>query len=326
MTTELTKAAQQALEQLEFLNACYPHKTAADAISALQSALTQRPAAQTEREADGYGSTDLPWSFTVCRELEPQEKRLMSMLVSAFGSEHPAIDDMAHLILNRPASPPAPQQATPASGNILTDAFNEVQALKQQATPEPVLLNGLTEAETNATASVMGLTATPEPLTSFDDPKVQVVYDLLCSDEAPPPEQHWEGWVARRIVDALAATPEPVGEPVYQIRLVDGAWMDLTKHVYEEKVNLGHLTVRVLYTHPAPGVPEPSINWFGTHFTYKNQPCDNVTCWRLGEAARSAKPGGDLIDHGLSLLHELEKHGYGVYSLAAAQAKGGEHD
>lgn len=50
MTTELTKAAQQALEQLEFLNACYPHKTAADAIAALQAALTQRPAAQTERD------------------------------------------------------------------------------------------------------------------------------------------------------------------------------------------------------------------------------------------------------------------------------------
>lgn len=31
----------------------------------------------------------------------------------------------------------------------------------QQATPEPVLFNGLTEAETNATASVSGLTATP---------------------------------------------------------------------------------------------------------------------------------------------------------------------
>lgn len=51
MTTELTKAAQQALEQLEFLNACYPHKTATDAADALRRALTQRPAAQTEREA-----------------------------------------------------------------------------------------------------------------------------------------------------------------------------------------------------------------------------------------------------------------------------------
>ena len=118
MTTELTNAAQQALERLKlhqgsaYCNACEPEDE--DAIIALERALTQRPAAQTEREADGYGSTDLPWSFTVCRELEPQEKRLMSMLVSAFGSDHPAIDDMAHLILNRPASLPAPQQATPA--------------------------------------------------------------------------------------------------------------------------------------------------------------------------------------------------------------------
>lgn len=51
MTTELTKAAQQALEQLEFLNACYPHKTATDAADALRRALAQRPAAQ-EREVD----------------------------------------------------------------------------------------------------------------------------------------------------------------------------------------------------------------------------------------------------------------------------------
>lgn len=82
-----------------------------------------------------------------------------------------------------------------------------------------------------------------------------------------------------------------------------------------------------IYTQPAPGVPqgEPTINWFGTHFTYKNQPCDNVTAWRFGEAARSAKPGGDLIDHGLSLLHELEARGYGIFALAAAQAKGADH-
>lgn len=52
MTEELKQAAQAALEQLEFLNACYTHKTAADAIAALQSALTQRPAAQAERIAE----------------------------------------------------------------------------------------------------------------------------------------------------------------------------------------------------------------------------------------------------------------------------------
>lgn len=37
--TELEKAARMALEQIEFLNACYPHKTAADTITALAQAL-----------------------------------------------------------------------------------------------------------------------------------------------------------------------------------------------------------------------------------------------------------------------------------------------
>jgi hypothetical protein len=57
--------------------------------------------ADSGQAAQEYGDTYLPWGFTVCRELEPQEKRLMSMLIKAFGSGHPAIDDMAHLILTR---------------------------------------------------------------------------------------------------------------------------------------------------------------------------------------------------------------------------------
>ena len=32
-------------------------------------------------------------------------------------------------------------------------------------------------------------------------PEVQAIYELLCSDDAPPPpELHWEGWIAGRIV------------------------------------------------------------------------------------------------------------------------------
>lgn len=52
--------------------------------------------------------------------------------------------------------------------------------------------------------------------------------------------------------------------------------------------------------------------------TYHNQP-GNVDAWRLGEACRAAmaKPGGDLIDTGLSLLKELEAKGYGIARLAA---------
>lgn len=48
--------------------------------------------------------------------------------------------------------------------------------------------------------------------------------------------------------------------------------------------------------------------------TYANQPC-NVEAWRLGEAARASKAGGDPIDHGLSLLKELQDRGYGVVML-----------
>jgi hypothetical protein len=48
--------------------------------------------------------------------------------------------------------------------------------------------------------------------------------------------------------------------------------------------------------------------------TYVNQP-DNVGAWRLGEACRAARAGGDPIDHGLSLLKELQDRGYGVIAL-----------
>lgn len=54
----------------------------------------------------------------------------------------------------------------------------------------------------------------PEPQAQWDDPRVQRVYEVLCSNEAPPPEQHWEGWVARRIVDALAAVSAAQAEPI----------------------------------------------------------------------------------------------------------------
>ena len=49
--------------------------------------------------------------------------------------------------------------------------------------------------------------ANNDELPEFKDPLVQIVYGLLCSNEAPPnPQEHWEGWVARRIVAALKVT------------------------------------------------------------------------------------------------------------------------
>ena len=36
----------------------------------------------------------------------------------------------------------------------------------------------------------------------------KLIYDILCADEQPPEGQHWEGFVAKKIVAALAQ-PEP---------------------------------------------------------------------------------------------------------------------
>ncbi|MBR8509620.1 hypothetical protein [Burkholderia cenocepacia] len=72
-------------------------------------------------------------------------------------------------------------------------------------------------------------------------------------------------------------------------------------------------------TYAAPPSPAPASAPVGLTdeqrvFTYRHQP-NNVGAWRLGEACRAAKPGGDPIDHGLSLLKELQAKGFGVVAL-----------
>lgn len=146
------------------------------------------------------------------------------------------------------------------------------------------------------------MAATPEPLTSFDDPRAQIVYDLLCSDEAPPPEQHWEGWVARRIVDALAATPEPVGEPTREMVIAGRRAVQATqgcssagvaRSVFEAMSN----------ARPAPGVPDGFA-------LVPVEPTPQMTT---------------LVEH--DMWDKPFVNGADVWSavLAAAQAKGGEH-
>lgn len=39
---------------------------------------------------------------------------------------------------------------------------------------------------------------------------------------------------------------------------------------------------------------------------------NNLYAYRLGEAAMSAKPGGDLIDRGWSLARELHERGFDI--------------
>lgn len=49
-------------------------------------------------------------------------------------------------------------------------------------------------------------------LPAWEDPRVQVVYELLCNmPEGKPADDHWEGWTARHIVASFARSV-PVGE------------------------------------------------------------------------------------------------------------------
>lgn len=139
MTEELKQAAQAALEQLEFLNACYPHKTATDTVDALRRALTQRPAAQTEREA--FEAWARPHGYDLRRN-------------DVLG-HYSSIDTSrawAGFRAGR-ASQPAPQQATPERHLTVTTnqqgeavmvswqddehRILEVVWERKQATPEP---------------------------------------------------------------------------------------------------------------------------------------------------------------------------------------------
>jgi hypothetical protein len=71
-----------------------------------------------------------------------------------------------------------------------------------------------------------------EELPEFEDPRVQIVYELMCDpDEPPNPEEHWEGWKSRRIVAALfrdlpQEVPHPDETVNFNGRLVTWAEID----------------------------------------------------------------------------------------------------
>jgi hypothetical protein len=42
-----------------------------------------------------------------------------------------------------------------------------------------------------------------KPKSEFEDPRVQLVYGIICGGHEPPEGEHWDGYVSRLIVDAL---------------------------------------------------------------------------------------------------------------------------
>ncbi len=91
--------------------------------------------------------------------------------------------------------------------------------------------------------------------------KEKIVYDILCSDETPPNGQHWEGFVAQKIVEALAQPePEPVAW-IYEYGSNHGDAVNETRwylnvSLSEPKFSLVR-NVRPLYTAP------PQREWHG---------------------------------------------------------------
>ena len=70
------------------------------------------------------------------------------------------------------------------------------------------------------------------------------------------PRDEWRALYAA-IKQALAAQPAPVQqEPIYQMQMMDGKWIDQAKQSYEYNKAHGH-TVRIVYTTPPAAQPAP---------------------------------------------------------------------
>ena len=235
MTTELTKAAQQALEALKLCYDVveYPANGTSrqdKAIAALERALTQRPAAQTERDilndSAWIAGAKFGWNCGVegTRDLLNQciEQRIKDRVEAR-------------------ASLPAPQRATPATpedmkvyDGIAAGYFADTQ----QATPEPLTLGPL--AKRNIYDAIRGAydlgyndarnarTVPGDSAPGYDGRSVEedhggALFNLLSKRLTPAtPEPLIVKGAMAGMVDAQVrdlwptkgATPEPVGEPL----------------------------------------------------------------------------------------------------------------
>ncbi|WP_250533484.1 hypothetical protein [Caballeronia sp. AZ10_KS36] len=66
-----------------------------------------------------------------------------------------------------------------------------------------------------------------EPKAAFDDPRVQTVYELICDGTEAPQGEHWDGFISRRIVDALFPATASAIDTLGQVHKVDP--IDLTQ-------------------------------------------------------------------------------------------------
>lgn len=320
MTTELTKAAQQALACMRGLQQHLGPDICAIEADALERALTQRPAAQTERDT---GPRVLREVFALCEDTMDkmtaestefsrgrafEAKGIARAIGTWFQDEYCGQSHMGEPSL------PATQQATPAqevhplasrcyamsephlSGYRLVLGFETLEAVDaahtwvanvrkapQQATPEPS--RGMIGMGAHALANELAQAVAQDDA----DPDG---HDMSAGLFGP----NVSAWLRKVATEYLSqpATPEPVGEPVAQVS-------DLFPSVRNKLHAQGFDSDAPLYTRPAPGVP------------------DGV----LADMQQFAKAGaGEYLGPNHMALVLKQKINEWVDALAAAQAKG----
>lgn len=234
MTEELKQAARQALEALE-----HAEKDAADfqrlntdqtsvAIKSLRQALTQRPAAQTEREAP-YGYCPECGAPGVTRERRPDGDDKCSN-----GHRYPSRSAHASL-------PPQPEaQEMPDA----VEHYGTVDDLPAtQATPEPVQPFLVRDVAALLGASV------PDVCKAL----VHLGHGQRSTNMEIKPE---EALAVAEHIRAKAATPEPVGEPAFWVPTKQLQQRETTTRGYLWFSNPQNDSWTPVFTRPAPGVPD----------------------------------------------------------------------
>lgn len=80
-----------------------------------------------------------------------------------------------------------------------------------------------------------------DPLVLFEDADVQRVYEVLCSEDAPPKGEHWEGFTARRIVEVLRAARDQREEVAQVAPLTPEEFLRMERQSREHSESLPQL-------------------------------------------------------------------------------------
>lgn len=204
---------------------------------------------------------------------------------------------------------------------MITWLKEERDELRAQLAEREALLRGLVEyadgllSDVNDAWAYAGSTGTPESHKNEDYAKAVTLLSASAEPNAPKPRELVRYVVrhdkAQFVVSQLIGT-EVLCDPnkTYTFSLYDSDGAPVER---DEREQNGVLKL---------GIYGRAYDQPGTYraYTYSHQP-HNVEASRIGRAAASAKPGGDLIDGGLSLLKCLEAEGFGVFDIAALEPK-----